>query len=135
MLDREEGQLRGLRVPEHSPSSSRCGQACRSRSRIAETLESGSSRRRPMKLPIAQLGVLLVSANPIFAQYSAADFAGTWELVSYEARTEVGEWAPAPLPITGEPVGIIMYDDKGNMAVQITGNPRSQRARPTTSTG
>ncbi len=81
-----------------------------------------------MKLPIAQLGVLLVSANPIFAQYSAADFVGTWELVSYEARTEVGEWAPASLPITGEAVGIIMYDDKGNMAVQITGNPRSQES-------
>ncbi len=80
-----------------------------------------------MKLPITQLGVLLLSANPIFAQHSAADFVGTWELTSIEDRTEAGEWIRASLPnLGGEPVGIIIYDDKGNMAVQITGNRRRE---------
>ena len=81
-----------------------------------------------MKLPIVQFGVLLLVANPLFAQHSAADFVGTWELASIEERTETGEWVSAVLPISGEPVGILMYDDKGNMAVQITGSPRSQES-------
>jgi catechol 1,2-dioxygenase len=69
---------------------------------------------------------LLVMLLPACAPESAldADFVGTWELVSIESRAETGEWLPADLPLSGEPVGIIMYDDIDNMAVQITSSLR-----------
>ena len=63
-------------------------------------------------------------AVPAAAQGSAADFVGTWELATIESPTEAGGWDEARLPIGGSPVGIIMYDALGNMAVQITGDPR-----------
>jgi len=63
-------------------------------------------------------------ALPMGAQVTAADFVGTWELAAIEAPTEAGDWAPASLPMSGRPIGIIMYDALGNMAVQITGDPR-----------
>ncbi|MCZ6804877.1 MAG: lipocalin-like domain-containing protein [Proteobacteria bacterium] len=65
---------------------------------------------------------LLVS--PLVAYGSDARFVGTWELVSIESKTETGDWVLADLPLSGSPVGIIMYDDNGNMAVQITSSPR-----------
>lgn len=58
------------------------------------------------------------------AQVAAADFVGTWELAGIEAPTPDGSWEPASIPMTGAPVGIIMYDALGNMAVQITSEPR-----------
>ena len=78
-----------------------------------------------MRLTILLCTAICLSTDPLLAQQSAADFVGTWELASIEARTEGGEWVPALLPISGRPVGIIMYDDKGNMAVQITTEPRA----------
>lgn len=61
---------------------------------------------------------------PAAAQVTAADFVGTWELASIESPTPDGGWGPASLPMAGTPVGIIMYDGLGNMAVQITSEPR-----------
>jgi len=63
-------------------------------------------------------------AIPVAAQVTAADFVGTWELASIEAPTPDGNWGPASLPMDGTPVGIIMYDALGNMAVQITSEQR-----------
>ena len=77
-----------------------------------------------MQLCVFVCGAMCLLGQPLIAQQSAADFIGTWELVSIEAKTETEDWVPAPLPVTGKPVGIIMYDDKGNMAVQITTDPR-----------
>jgi len=61
---------------------------------------------------------------PLAAQITSADFVGTWELASIEAPDPAGGWMPAPLPLPGAPVGVIMYDELGNMAVQITSDPR-----------
>ena len=82
------------------------------------------------KLIVTFFSMCLFSASPLAAQRSASDFVGTWELASIEARTESGEWEAAALPMTGLPVGIIMYDDSGNMAVQITSSPRGTESPP-----
>ena len=63
-------------------------------------------------------------ALPVTAQVTPADFVGTWELASIESPTEEGGWGPAAVPFAGMPVGVIMYDALGNMAVQITSDPR-----------
>jgi hypothetical protein len=68
--------------------------------------------------------VLITQSASLTAQVSAADFVGTWELAAIEAPDGAGGWMPAPLPFPGSPVGVIMYDDLGNMAVQITSDPR-----------
>lgn len=78
-----------------------------------------------MRLGIALCWSISFFGAPVLAQESTPDFVGTWELSSIEAKTEAGDWVPAQLPLDGRPVGIIMYDDKGNMAVQITTVPRS----------
>lgn len=78
-----------------------------------------------MRLGIVLFWIFFLFGAPVLAQESTRDFVGTWELASIEAKTETGDWVPAPLPLDGRPVGIIMYDDKGNMAVQITTVPRS----------
>ena len=76
-----------------------------------------------MRLGVILSGGLCLLASPLLAQQSGTEFVGTWELVSIEAKAETGDWVPASL-LTGRPVCIIMYDDKGNMAVQITTDPR-----------
>ena len=76
------------------------------------------------------LVVMLMSAGPVGAQRSSTDFVGTWELASIESRNESGQWEKASFPTTGSPVGIIMYDDLGNMSVHITGNPRGVESPP-----
>jgi catechol 1,2-dioxygenase len=63
-------------------------------------------------------------ALPATAQVTAADFVGTWELASIESPAEAGGWGLAAVPFAGMPVGVIMYDALGNMAVQITSEPR-----------
>lgn len=74
---------------------------------------------------VVQIGVLLHSASSVLAQTSVADFVGTWELASIERRSETGEWVQSLLEECGTPVGILMYDDKGYMAGQMTMSPRS----------
>jgi len=73
---------------------------------------------------------LLLAPIPAGAQHSAADFVGTWELLSIEARSETGDWGPWESPLPGKPVGILMYDNLGNMAVQITSSPRGTTTPP-----
>ena len=73
-----------------------------------------------MKRMLLLCGALLLAAIPAAAQHSAADFVGTWELVSIEERSETGDWEPWESPWPGKPVGILMYDNLGNIAVQIT---------------
>ena len=79
-----------------------------------------------MRYLLLGLGAVICCLCPIgaVAQVSAADFVGTWELAGIEAPTPDGSWEPASLPMPGAPVGIIMYDALGNMAVQITSEPR-----------
>jgi hypothetical protein len=78
-----------------------------------------------MQPKILLFGAMFLLGNPLIAQQSAADFVGTWELVSIEGKSDSGDWVPVAFPANGKPVGIIMYDDKGNMAVQITSEPRA----------
>jgi hypothetical protein len=78
----------------------------------------------------AAFALTTLSVFPVLAQHSAADFVGTWELVSIEVRAENGEWTQTPLAIGGTPVGVLMYDDKGNMAGQITTSPRTEESPP-----
>jgi hypothetical protein len=54
---------------------------------------------------------------------TARDLVGTWRLVAIELRNENSGWGPAPM--AGRPVGILIYDAQGNMAVQITTDPPS----------
>ncbi|MEJ2289418.1 MAG: lipocalin-like domain-containing protein [Deinococcales bacterium] len=68
--------------------------------------------------------IICLWALPLTAQVTATDFAGTWKLASIESPGEAGAWAPADVPFAGVPVGVIMYDGLGNMAVQITSDPR-----------
>ena len=77
-----------------------------------------------MRLMAFLCGAMCLFGSPVTAQTSASDLAGTWELMSIESRTEAGDWVPAPFPGYGHAVGILMYDDNGNMAVQITTSPR-----------
>lgn len=56
---------------------------------------------------------------------SVREFVGTWALLSIEALDESGDWGPWSNPLGGRPSGVLMYDDNGNMAVQITSEPRS----------
>jgi len=78
-----------------------------------------------MRLMAFLCGATCLFGSPVTAQTSAADLVGTWELMSIESRTEAGDWVPAPLFEFA--VGILMYDDKGNMAAQITTSPREVR--------
>jgi len=64
------------------------------------------------------------TVTPLDAQVTAADFVGTWELAAIESPLPEGGWGPATLLGSGAPVGMIMYDALGNMAVQITSEPR-----------
>jgi len=70
------------------------------------------------------IAVLCLWTLPVTAQVTAADFVGTWELASIESPVDAGGWGPAIVPFAGIPVGVIMYDALGNMAVQITSDPR-----------
>lgn len=76
------------------------------------------------------LAALLLLAKGEIAAQDASGFVGTWELASIEAKSESGVWSPWNSPMSGEPVGIIMYDDLGNMAVQITSSPRDTVTPP-----
>lgn len=55
---------------------------------------------------------------------SVSNFVGTWELISIERKSETGEWLPEEIPQNAKPIGVLMYDNIGNMAVQIVTNPR-----------
>ena len=69
--------------------------------------------------------LLCFVAAPPKAECLEADFVGTWELQSIEVKGGNGEWTAARMPEDDQrPVGVLMYDDKGNMAVQITTEPR-----------
>ncbi|MFC1639515.1 lipocalin-like domain-containing protein [Gemmatimonadota bacterium] len=87
-----------------------------------------------MKSIVAIISLLLFAASFTFlaaakrepnASGAQAQFVGTWELASIERRSEDGDWVQTSLALCGTPVGILMYDDKGSMAVQITISPRN----------
>jgi len=80
-----------------------------------------------MRLLALLCGATCLFGSPATAQQSASDFVGTWELMSIERRSEAGDWVPATYPGSAQAVGILMYDDKGNMAVQLTTSPREVR--------
>lgn len=76
-----------------------------------------------MRYAMTLCALSVLAASPAAAQ-SACDFVGTWELLSIETLSESGEWRPV-LYTGAAPVGILMYDDRGNMAVQVTTTPRN----------
>jgi hypothetical protein len=59
---------------------------------------------------------------------AANDVVGTWRLAGIEMQQEGGEWAPAPM--AGRPLGMLIYDSLGNMAIQITTDPPSSDSNP-----
>jgi hypothetical protein len=92
--------------------------------------EEGLYRGGSVKtITILATGLLLFPGS-VRGQDSPSDFVGSWELVTIEVRAEAGEWAIWSLPRFGTPVGLLMYDDFGNMSVQITGTPRSTENPP-----
>jgi len=58
---------------------------------------------------------------------TSTKFVGTWKLISFETRLSSGE---VRHPMGPEPIGRIMYDDKGNMAVTLSRSDRSSMASP-----
>ena len=64
---------------------------------------------------------LLAFASPGFAQSDGNKFIGTWRLISIEGPDAAGD------RMAQDPVGYIMYDSTGHMAVQIM--VRSDRPR------
>lgn len=64
-------------------------------------------------LKLSLCWILCLINDPVAAQVAESNFAGTWELLSIEERTEAGDWVPSAVPGGGRPVGVIMYDDKG----------------------
>lgn len=65
------------------------------------------------------------------ASVAETAFVGTWELESIEVKGDNGEWSAAPMVEEHQqPVGILMYDKEGNMAVQITTDPRHTESPP-----
>jgi hypothetical protein len=71
------------------------------------------------------IAVLCLIIVPVFAQVPDSNFVGTWELLLIEERSDTGGWVRARRFGETRPVGILMYDDRGNMAVQITTDPRN----------
>ncbi len=74
---------------------------------------------------IIALVVLSLGTNASSAD-SAVDtqFVGTWVLQEIQDRTEGNEWVESDL-LGKNPFGILMYDEFGNMAVQIARRERS----------
>lgn len=68
----------------------------------------------------------LLAASASLAAAPRDALVGTWRLVAIEVPNPEGTWIPAPLG--GEPTGVLMYDAQGNMAVQITTDPRPSEA-------
>jgi hypothetical protein len=69
------------------------------------------------------------SSNNTYGTTSITDgrdqFVGTWELELIEVHKPNGEWGSSKDSRAGpDPIGIIIYDSAGNMAVQIMGSNR-----------
>lgn len=58
---------------------------------------------------------------------SSADFVGTWRLVSFESRLANGD---VRYPMGAQPIGRIIYDAKGNMAVAFSRADRPRMGGP-----
>lgn len=64
--------------------------------------------------------LLLVAWSSMAEADGAAErLVGTWLLERIENRSEAGAWVQAETRLGIDPVGLIMYDPVGNMAVQI----------------
>jgi hypothetical protein len=75
-----------------------------------------------MRHAVTTCALTLLMSHPVLGQ-AATDFVGTWELVSIESASGSGGWTRATYA-GAQPVGLLMYDAHGNMAVQITTSPR-----------
>jgi hypothetical protein len=67
----------------------------------------------------SNLTVLTAGVSKKGGASAQEQFVGTWELVSIESRGSDGEWAPAEGRLGAHPMGMIIYDAAGHMAVQI----------------
>ena len=69
--------------------------------------------------------IFISLTNLSVAQSDPAEkFIGTWFLQKFEAQTESGDWISFE-QMGPNPFGILMYDNVGNMAVQIARQDRS----------
>ena len=82
---------------------------------------------------IAAVISILIVSNPCIAS-DKEDIVGTWTLDAFEVLGEDGSWEAyrGQVPdayfkrIGSAPLGMIIYDAAGNMAVQIMGSDRAQ---------
>jgi hypothetical protein len=58
---------------------------------------------------------------------NSTNFVGTWKLISFETRLLNGE---VRYPLGREPIGRIIHDEKGNMAVTVSRDDRSSMTNP-----
>jgi len=65
---------------------------------------------------IALIPMTLAVVFGVSPPKTASPLVGTWRLVSFESRDENGGQI---LPMGSEPVGQLMYDNAGNMSVQL----------------
>ena len=71
------------------------------------------------------LTIFVAFSARVEASETHKHFVGTWTLESIEKQDVSGEWVPRNGRFGDDPVGYIMYDSGGRMAVQIM-----KRARP-----
>lgn len=78
----------------------------------------------PLLLVSSGLAMLTAGVRKQGVTSAQEQFVGSWELVSIESRGSDGEWAPAQGRLGAHPMGMIIYDEAGHMAVQIMSTER-----------
>jgi hypothetical protein len=61
----------------------------------------------------------------VWSQSANERFVGTWMLERIETQNEAGAWIPAETRFGSHPIGILTYDDSGNMTAQIMRRDRT----------
>lgn len=56
---------------------------------------------------------------------TSAQFPGTWELLSVERKDSDGNWVATSGGLSGSSIGMLMYDEFGNMSVHIMNPERA----------
>jgi hypothetical protein len=77
-------------------------------------------------LPLVSVLVFFQGSTGRPAPAPGNPFVGTWKLISIERRSADGALIPGINPVGGvNPTGTVMYDDKGNVSLQIMPAGRS----------
>ena len=68
----------------------------------------------------AVLAIALATLPSVgWSQSVSEQFVGTWGLERIEARSDTGDWTRAKTRFGNNPLGSLIYDAEGNMAVQL----------------